>query len=256
MQAPMLHRSSYRLEESLVEDLARQQWRGYPFRLENFPAGRQIAQANAEFQARAAMEIVRWLQRRGATYDSNSWKMRQALFLLFKRKLPLTEGDILAIVEWSTQVRNAYWRGMPQILKLVSDHLKGTDVSPEMKIKLEALAQVLQAEPMSAEVTRQVLKLNELIGKREVVQPLERGDIWANAALADIQALGSTAQRDWAELMLHCLRATGSSPSKKWLADAEDLLARIGEDKFRATVLRWFELADKPRPADHHEVGG
>ena len=137
MQTPMLHRASYRLEESLVEDLARQQWRGYPFRLENFPAGRQIAQSNPEFQARAAMEIIRWLERRGATYDSNSWKMRQALFLLFKRKLPLTEGDILAIIEWSTQVRNAYWRGMPQVIKLVSDHLKATDLRPEMFLSIQ-----------------------------------------------------------------------------------------------------------------------
>src|SRR5512142_2931901 len=125
MQTPILHRSSYRLEESLVEDLARQQYRGYPFRLENFPAGRQIAEAEPEFQARAAMEIVRWLERRGATYDSNSWKMRQALFLLIKRKLPLDEHDILGILDWSTHVRLAYWRGMPQIIKLVTDHLKG-----------------------------------------------------------------------------------------------------------------------------------
>ncbi len=256
MQAPMLRGGSYRLEESLVEDLARQQWRGYPFRLENFPAGRQIVQANPEFQARAAMEIVRWLQRRGASYDSNSWKMRQALFLLFKRKLPLTERDVLVIVEWSAQVRNAYWRGMPQIIKLVSDHLKGTDLSLEMQTRLEALVKVLQAEPMSVEVRRQVLKLNELIGRRDASLPLERGDVWADAAVNDIHELGATGQSDWAELLLHCLRATGSAPSKKWLQDAEDLLARVGEDKFRLTVLRWFELADKPRPSDGHQDVG
>ncbi len=252
MQAPMLRGGSHRPEESLVEDLSRQQWRGYPFRLENFPAGRQIAQSSPEFQARTAMEIVRWLQRRGASYDSNSWKMRQALFLLFKRKLPLSESDILTIVEWSTQVRNAYWRGMPQIIKLVSDHLKGTDLSPEMKGKLEALVKVLQAEPMSVEVRRQVMKLNDLIGNKEVGLPLEGGDLWADVALADIRGLSATAQSDWADLLLHCLRATGSAPSKKWMDDAEDLVARIGQDKFRMTVLRWFALADKPRPTDGH----
>ncbi len=256
MQAPMLRGGSYRLEESLVEDLARQQWRGYPFRLENFPAGRQIAQGSPEFQAKAAMEIIRWLQRRGATYDSNSWKMRQALFLLFKRKLPLTEGDILRIVDWSSQVRNAYWRGMPQILRLVGDHLKGTELSLEMRSKLEALAQVLQAEPMSVDVRRQVLKLNELIGKKEAALPLEQGDVWANAALADVHGLAGQAQNDWGDLFLHCLRTTSSAPSKKWLEDAEDLLARVGEDKFRTAALRWFRLADEPRPGDgHREVG-
>lgn len=256
MQAPMLRRTGYRLEESVVEDLARQQWRGYPFRLENFPAGRQIAQASLEFQARAAMEIVRWLQRRGATYDSNSWKMRQALFLLFKHKLPLPEGDILTIVEWSTHVRNAYWRGMPQIIKLVSEHLKGADLSPQMRGRLEALVRVLQAEPMSVEVRRQVMRLNELMGKREIGLPLEQGDVWADAALEEIRALNSDEQSAWAELLLQCLRVTGSAPSKKWMKDAEGLLARIGEQKFCSTVMHWFELADKPRPTDgHREVG-
>jgi hypothetical protein len=56
--------------------------------------------------------------------------MRQALFLLFKRKLPLGEGDILTIVEWSTQVRNAYWRGIPQIIKLVSDRIEHRFLRP------------------------------------------------------------------------------------------------------------------------------
>jgi hypothetical protein len=56
--------------------------------------------------------------------------------------------------------------------------------------------------------------------------------------------------------LLHCLRATGSAPSRKWLEDAEDLLARIGQDKFRAAALRWFELADKPRPAAGHQGVG
>ncbi len=228
----MLHQTGYRLEELLVEDLARQQWRGYPFRLENFPAGRQIAQSSLEFQARAAMEIVRWLQRRGASYDLNSWKMRQALFLLFKRNLPLSEGDILVILDWSTHVRNAYWRGMPQIIKLVSDHLKGTDLSPEMKGKLQALAKVLEAEPMSVEVRRQVLRLKELTGQKEIGLPLDQGDIWANTALMEIRALGADEQNAWAGLLLQCLRATGSAPGKKWMKEAEGLLARIGKTNF------------------------
>src|SRR5512143_2192165 len=109
---------------SLVEELARQQWRGYPFRLENFPAGRQILQSDPLLQARAAAAMVRWLSARGSTFDSNSWKMRQALFALLKQRLPLTEPEILDLVEWSIHVRNNQWRGLPQIAKVLGDYLR------------------------------------------------------------------------------------------------------------------------------------
>src|SRR5512142_1405231 len=105
-----LFQTKTRPESGLVEQLARQPWRGHPFRLENFPAGVQILQSDAEAQRRAAMEIVRWLEQHGtATFDANSMKMREALFFLLKRKLPLREADVLALLQWSSRVRSNYW---------------------------------------------------------------------------------------------------------------------------------------------------
>ena len=70
-----------------------------------------------------------------------------------------------------------------------------------------------------------------------------------NVALIDIHALGSEQQAAWAELLLHCLRAAGSAPSKKWLKDGEALVSRIGAQGFHSAALKWFSLADRPRPA-------
>src|SRR5512141_2387761 len=93
-------------EESLVEQLTRQHWRGHPFRLENFPAGLEMLQSDAEAQTRAALALVRWLDLHGtSTFDTNTWKMREALFYLLKKKLPLHEPDVLALLDWSTHVR-------------------------------------------------------------------------------------------------------------------------------------------------------
>jgi hypothetical protein len=235
---------------SLVEELARQQWRGYPFRLENFPAGRQIVESDAETQARAAAAIVRWLSARGSTFDSNSWKMRQALFVLLKRKLPLTEADLMALVDWSIHVRNNQWRGLPQIIKIVGDYLKENELKHHLAGKLEELVEAVEAERASAEVQRQVLRLNELAGKKEIRLPMEAGDVWANAALIDIRGMSGDEQNIWGQLLLHCLRATGSAPSKKWLKDARALVIQIGVEDFRSAVLRWFPLADRARPAE------
>src|SRR5512142_2358310 len=104
-----LFQTKTRPESGLVEQLARQPWRSHPFRLESFPAGVQILQSDPEGQRRAAMDIVGWLEQHGtSTFDANSMKMREALFFLLKRKLPLREADILALMDWSGHVRSNY----------------------------------------------------------------------------------------------------------------------------------------------------
>ncbi|HEX8990687.1 MAG TPA: DUF4132 domain-containing protein, partial [Anaerolineales bacterium] len=238
--------------DSLVEQLARQQFRGYPFRLENFPAGRQIMESDSQFQRRAAVAMVHWLGGHGhSTYDSNSWKIRQALFVLLKRKLPLDESDILSILEWSLHVRNGYWRGLPQILRILGEYLKANELSPRLTGKIEELIQSLQSDRMTADMQRQVLRLNEMIGRKELRLPIEPGDAWADAALGDIRLLEYVQQSAWAALLLQCLRATGSAPTRKWIKDSDSLLKAVGEEHFRAAVLRWFPLADLPRPGPH-----
>lgn len=238
-----------RPEDSLVEQLARQQWRGYPFRLENFPAGLEILQSDREAQRRAAMGIVRWLEKHGtSTFDANSWKMREALFFLLRQKLALREADVLALLDWSARVRTNYWRGLPQMIKVLGDHLKRNELSPELSAGVERLVKAADGGRLSVEDQRRILRLNELIGKKEVRLPLTTGDIWANVALTDIRGCPKEQQTAWAELLLHCLRAAGSAPSKKWMKDAEDKLEAIGEASYSAAVLRWFALADRPRP--------
>ncbi len=240
---------------SLVEELVKQQWRGYPFRLENFPAGRQILQSDANMQARAAAAMVRWLTRRGTTFDSNSWKMRQALFALLKQRLPFTEPEVLELLDWSIHVRNNQWRGLAQIVKVLSDYLRENELSQRLGTRIEALTEAVQAERASAEVQRQVMRLGELIGKKDIRLPLEAGDIWAKTALVDIGELSDEEQSAWGRLLLHCLRAAGSSPSKKWLKDSEALAEAVGEENLRAAVLRWFPLVDKARAERAGEEG-
>ncbi|HMA08088.1 MAG TPA: hypothetical protein VKP68_09505, partial [Ramlibacter sp.] len=235
---------------NLVDELARQQWRGYPFRLENFPAGRQILQSEVQVQARAAAAMVRWLAARGTTFDSNSWKMRQALFALLKQRLPFTEPEIIALLDWSMHVRNNQWRGLSQIVKTLTDYLRENELSQRLGSKIEALVDTVQAERAGSDVQRQVVRLNDLLGRKDLRLPLDAGDLWARSALAEIGALGEDQQNAWARLLLHCLRAAGAAPSKKWLKDANELVEAMGEQDLREAVLRWFPLADKPRPAD------
>ena len=235
-------------EEALVEELAIQPWRGQPFRLESFPAGLHIVQADPQAQCRVAMEMIRWLEEhRNATHDSNSWKIREALFTLLKRKLPLAEAEILTLLNWSAHARSNYWRGLPQVIKVLSEHVKKHEPSPALTASVNRLVDTIEAERMTVEERRQVIRLNELIGRKEIRLPLELGDIWANVALIDIRNQRGEQQTAWGELLLHCLRATGSAPSRKWMKDAGEKVTALGEEDFESAVMRWFPLADRPR---------
>jgi hypothetical protein len=101
---------------------------------------------------------------------------------------------------------------------------------------------------MSVEDRKWVLRLKELRGDTEISLPLAGGDIWADAALSDLRSLDPKTQTAWAELLLNCLRTTGSAPSSKWLKGTDKHIETIGAPKFFKTLSHWFPLVDSVRP--------
>jgi hypothetical protein len=233
---------------ALVVEFARQAGRIYPFDLKNFTAGVKFLSAEPQLQRDVAMTMSMWLRETPTVpYDQNVWKMREIFFHMLKRKLPFTEQDIIALLSWSTNQTHTYYRGVPQMIKVVGDYLKSNPMSDGLYQATERLIRSIESDRMSVENCRWILRLKELRGDTEVSLPLVAGDIWADAALSELRILDSKTQTAWAELLLHCLRATGSAPSSKWLKGVDKYLDTIGIPSFFNTLLRWFPLADKPR---------
>ena len=92
----------------LIEALARENGRIYPFALKNFPAGQKIQQAEPEIQRQVTLSLVEWLegdrpkpgQRDGW---SRHWKMQNSMLLLLAGDLPFTEGDVRYFLDWSVR---------------------------------------------------------------------------------------------------------------------------------------------------------
>jgi uncharacterized protein DUF4132 len=181
------------------------------------------------------------------------WQMREAFLEMLKRKLPLNEQDVIAMLNWSAGQSSgplfAYLRGVPHMIKVLGDYLKGNPISEELYEAIERLIRSIETEHMSVENRRWVLRLKELRGDTEINFPLVEGDIWANAALSELRTLDSKTQTAWAEVLLNCLRATGSVPSSKWLKGVDKYLDIIGTPDFFHKLLQWFPLTDKPRAA-------
>jgi hypothetical protein len=233
----------------LVDELAGQQGRNYPFKLKNFPAGLKIENAVPELQRGVALALIGWMGRNfNPNYNQNIWKMREAFFDLLKRKLPFTEADLIIILDWAIHQNHNYFRGTQHIIKAVDFFLKGNSLGEPLRKKLRELIQVIEKSQPNIEDRRRVLRIRELLGESETTLPITPADVWSSAVLAEIKAMPAEKQNAWAELLLHCLRASGSAPSSKWMKDADRFVESLGRPEFFSALGRWFPLVNEYRP--------
>jgi len=242
----------------LVEEFARQdKQRLYPFELQNFRIGVKFQNAEPPAQRVIVMAMLAWL----AQHSLNSygrqnqnewqmgWKMREAFLKMLQFKIPFEEQDIITMLNWSASQSSTsayvYFSGVPQIIKVVGDYLQNHPMSAELRKSAERLIQSIEAESTNVEIRRWLLRLKELTGKTEGSLPLAAGDLWADTALKEIYALDTKTRTAWAELLLHCSRAKGPVPSRKWLQAANPLIDTIGNLNFFIRLLHWFPLVDK-----------
>ena len=263
LKSAFSHDSANSEPEELVQELARQNVRAYPFDLKKFTAGLKFLNADPEMQRTIVMAMLAWLEKHPLqSYPQNQqdqkawqvgWQMREAFLQMLKRKLPFNEQDLVMILNWSAAQSSgplyAYLRGVPQMIKVVRDYLKDNQISETLYKAIERLTRSIESEQMSVENRRWVLRLKELTGSTEISYPVEGGDVWASAALSELRTLDPKLQTAWAELLLHCLRVTGSAPSSKWLKGMDKYIDIIGSQDFFDKLSRWFPLVDKPRTA-------
>jgi hypothetical protein len=261
LKSAFSHGSAESDAEALVEELARQNVRSYPFDLKNFTAGVKFLNADPQIQRGIVLAMLAWLEQHPFKgYPQNQqdqkawqvgWQMREAFLQMLKRKIPFQEQDVIAMVNWSAGHSDGplhmYLRGVPQMIKVLGDYLKNNPISDEIYKVIERLIQSIESEHISVENRRWVLRLKELMGDTEVSYPLEAGDLWADAALSELRTLDSKSQSAWAEVLLSCLRVTGSAPSSKWLKGIDKYLDVIESQNFFSKLSQWFPLVDKPR---------
>jgi len=118
-------------------------------------------------------------------------------------------------------------------------------MSNELHKAIERLTQSIEAESMSVEIRRWILRLKELMGETQVSLPLAAGDLWADTALRELYAMDSRTKTAWAGLLAHCSRVTGSTPNSTWLKAADQYIDTIGNLNLFIKLYHWFPLVDK-----------
>ena len=180
------------------------------------------------------------------------WGPRRALYhlldTLLSRKLPLSGNAVVALCHWCAlaQPVHTYHHPVSKIVSAAENLAADGSLEPKVIAALSALQKKLAAQPAYKDLRIPRERIEKLLGCAPEI-PIRPGEVWADAALADIGGLSPAKQTAWAEVLSHCQSATGGSPSAKWMGTAEKLVTKVmSKDEFKRAVLLWFPLVDKP----------
>jgi hypothetical protein len=167
-------------------------------------------------------------------------------------ELILDEATLLELLEEMQMPLNQQWfhfcKGAPLnwFLDLLDSYATKQALSDEIRGGLLEIQKNLESVRLPPYLERMLTRIRDLLGPG--APEIEPGEAWSNRACADLRSLAPSAREGWDRLVVHCAAADSSKPTKKWLTCAGELVATLGKDTFKKTVLEWFPLVAKPRP--------
>jgi Domain of unknown function (DUF4132) len=236
--------------DELVAEQQEEVYRRYTFENRDTEAARRILAASQEEQRDFVLAAVTWLdlrhRKRFAAFHE-TWAVRQTMQTVLRRRLPFDHNDVCDLLDWSIRQPFTSVRGTPQMIKLLQDHLKDHELTPDLRKRLTKLIKCLEEGHSTEETRRWAARLRELGGLSNSTLPLVPGEAWSDAAKSNIEAMEGEERGAWVDLLQHCTRARGAKPAQKWSGGASALLEKIGRPAFERSVLRWFPLVERPR---------
>lgn len=183
------------------------------------------------------------------------WVLKETLRALLRWKLPLTESELIQLMEWPANSSNPLnaenypWAAMADTVERFAE---ANAVGPEFAAVLIDLSNRLQKveyEP-SAKVIAGRLR-NLAAGGRQI--KIEPGEAWSDVAIADLKLLAGRQSEAWNELLRHCQEGGAAKFTPRWEQQARPLIDGVGVTALKEHALRWFPLVDKPRtrPYEH-----
>lgn len=179
--------------------------------------------------------------------ESKAQQLMKLMAVALSHKLPLSAADFSRIIDGSVGRTNRSGLYQPHLYPMIQqlDRWNGDVlVDPALQESLRHLVGKLENEGydwrnLAARVRKMVLG--------DLNLPMQKGEAWTDAALADIGRLKPDKLVAWNVLLRHCLSASAGSPSKKWVTEAKRMAKEVGRAKVDAALLKWLPLVDKPR---------
>ncbi len=155
--------------DDLMAEQQGQEYRWYAFDNKDSAASRRILEASQEEQRGFVLAAAEWLNLRhrkqtAAFYET--WAVRQTMLTVLRRRLPFDHDDVCRLLDWSIRQPYTHVRGTPQMIKVLQDHLKEHELTPDLRIRVTKLTRCLEKGHSTDETRRWAVRLRELGGFR------------------------------------------------------------------------------------------
>ena len=166
---------------------------------------------------------------------------------LLRKKLPFSNEDLEFLAEELKKTATCSYG--------IDDKLLGAF---EQIIKRQTLSQQTQDTLRNARDSLRMARydnpekiksrIDALVGDHDDRIPIRPGEPWADALIHDLQQMPDPRRRAWTKFLHHCLTASASKPSSKWLKTVTPLLSEVTQTSLLEHLSRWLPLLDQPNP--------
>ena len=228
-----------RLVGAYRAEVSRKNW--WEIKPGEFPTGAAILAADPALRIAVLKEIHRRFPKNG--WSENSGRLDSLSTALLAKELPFDAREMVWLVDAAVHDQ----RHRPSVVRQVRQYRdRGGDVTPELLARLRKLRQEVAKWMTDAASRKLVGQIDELLGISDRSLP-DPGEPWSDRALADVGELPADQQGAWVALFDHATTAeSGSSPSAKWLKEADKRIRAVGEAEFDACAARWLGLVALP----------
>ncbi len=167
---------------------------------------------------------------------------------LVRKKLPMTEDDVLRILQAMFE-RNGYddyvvYYPIKYLLNQIKEQHKAT-LSENLREYLRYSCQCVQESGYLLYKDKQksntINQIREITGDSELKPAFPNPDPFAEYANTLMANLSSELATKWAKIFNLAIKVTGGKPSQKYLNETKILLDDLGEDNFKTMIYAWFD---------------
>lgn len=214
------------------------------------PAARPLLAAEPAEQVAivlAALEHLGRLGRHGSHDYARASVLARLVSDLLRRALPFSEADLATLLRLAKGV--AQPRGVlpvGSVVKTVERFASESGLSETLRRDVEAFARVWGSRPRG-EDRRLQDRLRAVLGEDRGAPKLAAGEPWAEAVHASLASMSETERAAWRRLLAHAQASSGATPTRRWLNQAEPLVAAVAAERVRDQAVEWMVHVSPPK---------
>lgn len=201
---------------------------------------KKLPKRQAIDQIEAVLRRLNWLVEHDAEIKSghiSRLKLIKLLRVLYSRKLPFTESDLVTILDLTVPLFDHIAPDGP--VDYVMEYIKENDLTPELCRSLRNFQENLIQQSSVASMQSLRQRLHTLLWMDEW-EPLDPKHCWSESIRRDFRAMSGERRNHWRALLKHI---RGNAPVRmpaSWAREAEKRLAAVGVDDFSEQLELWF----------------